>query len=134
MEWSIHGTGRWETITHSQSKNICSVIKPFGITNTNTVPTPLDNQQVLSKANGPAIDDSKTIKMMAAILQQEAIGSLLYVDIYTRSDIVFTVQTLYQFSNNPGPKHWTAVKHVIQYLKGTEDFGVMLGGLDLDTT
>lgn len=102
--------------------------------NANPASTPLDNRQVLSKADGPAPDDTETLREMATIPYQEAIGSLLYTAICTRPDIAFAVQTLSQFSSNPGPKHWTAIKRVIRYLKNTEDFGLTLGGSDLDTT
>lgn len=106
------------------------------MTDANTAPTPLNNRQVLSKSDGPASNDAETQKGMADIPYQEAIGSLLYTAICTRPDITFAVQMLSQFSSNPGPKHWTAVKCVIviRYLKGTVDFGLTLGGSDIDTT
>ncbi len=122
------------TITLSQNKYICSVGEHFGMNDANMAPTPLDNCQVLSKADSPTPDDAETLKMMAAIPYQEAISSLLYKAICTRPDIAFAMQTLSQLSSNPGPKHWTAVKHVIQYLKGTKDFSLTLSGSDLDTT
>ena len=53
-----------------------------------------------------------------------AIGSLMYAAIGTRPDIAYSVQSLCQFTNNPSPEYWTAVRHVFQYLNGTQDLGI----------
>ena len=39
----------------------------------------------------------------------------------TRPDIAFAVSYLGCFNHNPHPEHWTAVKHLLRYLKGTRD-------------
>ena len=49
----------------------------------------------------------------------KAIGSLMYAALRTRPDLAFAVQHLSQFTTLYRPEHWTAVKHVLQYLKGT---------------
>jgi hypothetical protein len=49
----------------------------------------------------------------------------MYAAVGIQPDISFTVQTLSQFMSNPGPAHWTAVKHIFQYLNGTQDFGII---------
>ena len=54
-----------------------------------------------------------------------AIGSLMYASIGTRPDITYAVQSLSQFTNNPSPEHWTAVKQVFRYLNGTRDLGIV---------
>lgn len=56
---------------------------------TNTAPTPLDNCQVLSKADGPTTNDIETLKVMGTIPYQEAIRLLLYAAICTQPDITF---------------------------------------------
>ena len=55
----------------------------------------------------------------------KAIGSLMYAAIQTRPDISFTVQHLSQYTTNLTQEHWTAVKHVLRYLKGTCDEGIV---------
>ncbi len=42
------------------------------------------------------------------------IGSLMYLAIGTRPDIMFAVNRLAQFTQNPWPIHWTAVKRVFR--------------------
>ena len=49
----------------------------------------------------------------------------MYAAIGTWPDISFAVQTLSQFMSNPGPAHWSAVKHVFRYLNGTRDLGII---------
>ena len=46
----------------------------------------------------------------------------------TRPDIAFAVHKVAQFNVNPGHAHWTAVKHIIHYLKGTRNHVLTLGG------
>ncbi|SGY70325.1 BQ5605_C004g03139 [Microbotryum silenes-dioicae] len=49
----------------------------------------------------------------------QAIGSLLYISLGTRPNIAFAVSYLARFANNPGQRHWIAVKHVLRYLRAT---------------
>ncbi|MBW0467795.1 hypothetical protein O181_007510 [Austropuccinia psidii MF-1] len=53
---------------------------------------------------------------------QQAIGSLNYLAQHTRPDIMFTVNQLSRYSTKPTGKHWTAIKHLLHYLKGTMKF------------
>jgi hypothetical protein len=52
----------------------------------------------------------------------------------TRSDIANAVYRLAQFTRDPKPKHWTAVKRIFRYLKGTKDLQLTFGGPDQDWT
>ena len=42
----------------------------------------------------------------------------------TRPDLCHAVGYLSRFSSNPQPSHWTAVVHVLRYIKGTIDLGL----------
>lgn len=67
----------------------------------------------------PKTDDER--REMAKIPYQEAIGCLLYAAQITRPDICFAVSFLSRFNIDHGQAHWTAVKRVLRYLKGTID-------------
>ena len=56
----------------------------------------------------------------------QAIGSLMYTVLGSCPDIAFAVQQLSQHTHDFSQAHWTAVKHVIHYLKGTHDAGIVL--------
>jgi hypothetical protein len=51
----------------------------------------------------------QTIKGQAH-MYATAIGSLMYAALGTRPDISYAVQTLAQYTQNPQPIHWTAMK------------------------
>jgi len=42
-------------------------------------------------------------------------------------DIQFVVKLIAQFGGNPGVAHLEATKYILHYLKGTTDFGLVLG-------
>ena len=53
---------------------------------------------------------------------REAIGSLIFAITCTRSDISWIVSKLAVYSQSPTVQHWTAVKNVFRYLKGTLEY------------
>lgn len=55
-----------------------------------------------------------------------AIGSLLYLALNTRPDILHSVILLARFNAQPKTRHWRAVTRVMRYLKGTKDQGLVL--------
>ena len=36
-----------------------------------------------------------------------------------------------RYQSNPGPEHWTAVKHILKYLRRTKEHVLMYSGEDL---
>ena len=56
---------------------------------------------------------------------QSAIGSLLYLSVATRPDIAFAVSNAAKFSAQPGKQHWTAVKPIMRYLRGTTNLDLV---------
>ena len=95
-----------------------SILKKFGMDNSKPVSTPIDPSTKLTKAT----DDEQSIDQL---LYQSAIGSLLYLSGGTRPDITFAVSNLAKFSAKPSKHHWTALKRVMRYLKGTINFGIL---------
>jgi hypothetical protein len=56
------------------------------------------------------------------------VGSLTYIATGTRPDIAYAVGKLASFLDDFRPEHWEAAARVVRYLKGTRDFGLVLGG------
>lgn len=54
---------------------------------------------------------------------RQLIKSLLYL-VHTRLDIYYAVSALIQFMSSSKLIHWIVVKHVLWYLKGTQDYGL----------
>lgn len=53
-----------------------------------------------------------------------AVGGLLYLATSTRPDIAFAISVLARHSSRPTLRHWNGIKHLLCYLKGTEDLGL----------
>jgi hypothetical protein len=65
---------------------------------------------------------------------QRKTGSILYAAVISRPDIAFCASRLSRFNMNPSEEHHDAADHLIQYLLGTKNFALQLGGGDsLDT-
>jgi hypothetical protein len=52
------------------------------------------------------------------------IGALMYLANGTRPDIAFAVNLLARFSSAPTKRHWTGIKRILRYLRGTIDLGL----------
>ena len=100
------------TLKLSQDKYIEEILERHGMADCRPVSTPMAQNQKLTKLTEAEIDPKD---------YQRALGSLMYAMLGTRPDIAFAVAKLAQFNSNPGMTHWTAVKHVFRYLKGTID-------------
>jgi hypothetical protein len=64
-------------------------------------------------------------------LYRSAIGSLIYLSTWTRPDIAYAVSALAAHMSNPSREHHVALKHVLHYLHGTRDKGIMYHGNDI---
>ena len=114
------------TVTLSQAVYVDTIVSRFKMEKAYLVSTPLEPGVRLSVSMCPKDEKGKT--KMAKKPYQMIVGSLMYAAITTRPDISFAVQQLSQFSSNPGRQHWKAAKRVVRYLKGTQDYGLVLGG------
>lgn len=83
-------------VTMSQESYIDELLRRFGITDANSVTTPMD-------VNVPYRE----------------------LAIATRLDISFAASCLGQFNNAYGKAHWNAAKRVLRYLKGTKELGLI---------
>ena len=94
-----------------------SILEKFNMAKCRSTSTPMDPGAILEKAkpSDPRFDQS---------LYQAAIGSLLYLAIYTRPDIAYAVGKLAQYCSDPTVCHWKAIKHLLRYLQGTPNFGI----------
>ncbi|XP_043694215.1 secreted RxLR effector protein 161-like [Telopea speciosissima] len=51
-----------------------------------------------------------------------AIGSLMYAQVCTWSNIAYVISVLGRYLSNPGEAHSVAAKKIMRYLQGTKDF------------
>jgi len=58
-------------------------------------------------------------------LYRQYIGSLMFLAQYTCPDIAYTVSHLSQFNKDPSVYHLHAAKHLMRYIQGTKDLGIL---------
>ncbi|XP_037809047.1 secreted RxLR effector protein 161-like [Lucilia sericata] len=95
-----------------KSVYIEDILKRFKMIDSKPISTPFDINTKLTTPTHKSPDFDN-------IPYQEAIGSLLYLVQGTRPDIAFAVNHLSKFNNNFDNSHWTAVKRIFRYIKGT---------------
>jgi hypothetical protein len=61
---------------------------------------------------------------MSHVPYASAVGSLMYAMVYTRPDIAHAMGVLRRYMSKPGKEHWTTVKRVFNYLRGTTSYGL----------
>jgi hypothetical protein len=70
---------------------------------------------------------------MSHVLYARAVGNLMYAMVYTRPDIAHAVGVFSRYMSKPRKEHWTTVKKVFKYLRGTTNYGLCYQGrLGLD--
>eukprot|EP00253_Pinus_taeda_P036397 PITA_36397 len=65
---------------------------------------------------------------MSCVPYASAVGSLMYVMVYTRPNIAHELGILSNFMSKTGKENWTIVKQVSRYLHGTSDYGLCYQG------
>lgn len=107
-----------QTIFLGQETYCSNLLEKYGMQDCKQVDTPSDiNVKLQVSVDG---DNKVDLKMF-----QSCVGSLLYLAIKTRPDITFSVNSVAKFCSNPNNEHWTAVKRIMRYLKGTSSFGLL---------
>jgi hypothetical protein len=95
-----------------------------------SVTTPLDPNVVLTKkVENEEEDMDVKHKDYSSRSYAEHIGALIWLATICRPDISFAVSRVGAYSANPSQAHWTAVKRIFRYLKGTRDLRLTFGGL-----
>lgn len=85
-----------------------------------------------SKLSAPTIDIKSLIAFEGSPKTKapygNAIGCLQYLANWTRPDTLFSVNFLARFTHDPREIHWSAVKRVMGYLVGTNDYAIHFPG------
>jgi hypothetical protein len=79
--------------------------------------TPVDLKAKLAGDSGLPVEDASQFRSIA--------GALQYLT-FTRSDIAYAVQQICLHMHDPWEPHLTPMKHILCYLRGTPDLGLML--------
>jgi hypothetical protein len=99
----------------SQEDQIDELISSFGLQDAHPTKSPLNPGTIIDDAPDPTINIKE---------YQHGTGSLQYLATKTRPDICQAACFLAEFNTAPTAKCWTALMHVIKYLKGTRILGI----------
>ncbi|KAJ0801006.1 putative RNA-directed DNA polymerase [Helianthus annuus] len=100
----------------SQQKYARGLLDKFKMMNCKAVSTPMEYGIRLSKQDPEEEMDSH--------LYRSLVGSLMYLT-NTRLDIMFAVNKISQFMEQPKRSHWEAGKRILRYVKGTLNHGLV---------
>jgi len=103
-----------------QTIYINRILKRFNMIDAYPLSTPIVTRS--SKEKDPyrlCEEDEETLSENYPYLA--TVGALLYLATSTRLDIAFAVSVLVRYSAHPTLQHWTGIKHLFHYLKGTKD-------------
>lgn len=104
-----------EGIFITQSKYVKEVLKTFGMEERKLVSTLMVTGCKLTKEDDSALVNEKEYRSI--------IGKLHYV-VHSRPDIAHAVGIVANFHKSPRESHLVAVKRILRYLKGTDDYGL----------
>jgi hypothetical protein len=107
------------------------LLKNFNMANANPIGAPMIGRSKLGDdPYRPCEEEEEEVDKTRYLA---AVGALLYLATHTRPDIVFAVSVLARHSAKPTHRHWAGFKHLLRYLRGTEDLGLhYTKGAELD--
>ncbi|XP_062075781.1 uncharacterized mitochondrial protein AtMg00810-like [Humulus lupulus] len=99
----------------NQARYIKELLIKTGMKHLKPCSTPMIVGKMLSKSDGEPLDNPTAYRSV--------IGGLQYLT-HTRPDLSFAINKLSQFLQVPTTAHWSAMKRVLRYLKGTLHHGL----------
>ena len=107
-------------LTLDQSKAVETLLNKAGMADCNICKTPLPMNAKFTKADCPQSEYEKEDMREEAKWFRSNLASCIYLQMWTRPDIAFSISKLSKFMHNPGPKHVVYLKHLLRYLKGSK--------------
>lgn len=107
-----------DSIFLHQRRYITDIIGRFGMEDCHPIATPSDSLNILTKCAG-----AHDLEFHGPY--KEAIGCLMYAMVMTTPDIAFAISKVSRYCNKPRQSHWSHVKRIFRYLKGTTNYGIL---------
>ncbi|GJW44396.1 ribonuclease H-like domain-containing protein [Tanacetum coccineum] len=100
----------------SQKKYVVEILNMAHMVNCNPRWTPIDTESKLGSDGDPVSDPT---------LYRSLADSLQYLT-FTRPDISYAVQQVCLYMHDPREPHFSALKRILRYVRGTLDYGLQL--------
>ena len=101
----------------NQEKYAMDLLTRVGMHDCTSCPTPLSSTDKLSLNDGSPLGSEDSSRYRSIV------GALQYLTL-TRPDFSFSVNKVCQFLHAPTTAHWTAVKRILRYIRGTHTVGL----------
>ena len=127
MKWDIVWLPDHRSVHISQPIHVQAVLERAGLLQCNSQPAPAHVKQSWTKQDAPTVEQRAALlaQRLTSDLYRSLVQSLNYIVVYTRPDMKFTQGKVAKYMADPGPVHWTALKHYIRYLAGTPGHGLL---------
>ncbi|MBW0564363.1 hypothetical protein O181_104078 [Austropuccinia psidii MF-1] len=109
------------SISLDQSHFTKSLLELYGVHQCKLVATPLEPNVHLQ----PASVEELAKFWSLGVNYRSRIRSINYLSMATRPNLSHAVSLLSKFLENPGITHWNGFLHVLRYLKGTQELGLV---------
>jgi hypothetical protein len=103
------------TLTLSQEGFSDKILERFNMTDCNPAKSP----GTVNKKQEE--DTDMDLPLGPEVPYREAVGSLIYLAVWTRPDIAHSVSQVSRHLENPRKSDWQAVKKILRYIQGTKD-------------
>jgi hypothetical protein len=110
----------------NQRKYVEMILQRFNMHVSKPIKVPIPIGVNLSADQCPKTHEEE--EDMSHVLYVSAFGSLLYAMVCTRLNITHAVGVLSRYMSKLGKEHWTTVKRVFRYLRGTTSYGLCYQG------
>jgi hypothetical protein len=102
----------------TQRAYILPILKEFWMDDANLISNPFPE--------GLKLGHELDAKLFNASIYCRLVGKLIYL-FNSQPDLLFVVGVLSTYMHDPKEQHWRVAKHILRYLKGTIDFGIVYG-------
>jgi histone deacetylase 1/2 len=103
----------------TQAKYAADLLQKVNMINCEDISTPMSTSEKINRNSGTLLTDD------SAFMYRSTVGALQYLCL-TRPDISFAVNRVCQFLAAPTDVHWSAVKRILRYVKGTVNMGLRI--------
>ena len=110
----------------NQRKYIETILHRFNMQECKPVKVPIPVGVRLSAEQCPKTQEEE--EDMSHVPYASVVGSLMYAIVCTRPDIAHALGVLSMYMSKPGKEHWTTIKRVFKYLRGTANHATCYQG------
>jgi hypothetical protein len=110
----------------SQLKYIQEKLEKFNLSHAKCMATPLEPKSNLENLNEIIQEEEQKMKKVAC----KSVGVEIYLGMTTRPGLATSSSIVAQYNSKPGHHHWSLVKKIFKYLKGTSTNGLVYNGND----